>query len=178
VWSDDKLAERVAFMHENVGTDALVEHFIEGRELYVGVVGDTRLDVFPFWELHIDKLRADAPKLATRRVKWDVAYQKRRGVRTARAEDLSPATQREMVRTTKRLYKALGLSGYARVDFRLDADGKPWFLEANPNPDIMYGGEFAETAEAAGIEYEDLLQRIVNLGLRQRRRITPSAAVE
>ena len=173
VWTDDKLAERVAFMHHSVGTPALVEQFIEGRELYVGVVGDTRLQVFPAWELHIDNLRADAPKIATRRVKWDLAYQERRGVRTARAQ-IDAAIERELVRTTKRLYRALGLSGYARIDFRLDNDGHPWVLEANPNPDIMYGGEFAETAEAGGLEYEALLQRILNLGLSHRRQ--PSAA--
>jgi D-alanine-D-alanine ligase len=76
--------------------------------------------------------------------------------------------ERLLVKTTKRLYRLLQLSGYARVDFRLDAEGRPYFLEANPNADIGYGEEFAEAAEAAGIDYEPLLDRILAIGLRKR----------
>jgi D-alanine-D-alanine ligase len=76
--------------------------------------------------------------------------------------------ERLLVKTTKRLYRLLQLSGYARVDFRLDGEGRPYFLETNPNPEIGYGEEFAEAAEAAGIGYEPLLDRIIALGLRKR----------
>ncbi|MDD9932331.1 MAG: ATP-grasp domain-containing protein [Myxococcales bacterium] len=167
VSSDDKLAERVAFMHDKVGTSAIVEQYIDGRELYMGVLGDRRLQVLPVWELQIKNLRSDAPKIATRSVKWDPKYQKRRGVKIGPAEDLPQEVVRRLVHVTKRLYRVLGLSGYARVDFRLDKDNRPYFLEANPNPDIGYGEEFAEAAEAAGIEYEPLLNRILSLGLRR-----------
>ncbi|MGD8861339.1 MAG: ATP-grasp domain-containing protein [Myxococcales bacterium] len=167
VHSDEKLAERVAFVHEKIGTNAIVEQYIDGRELYVAVLGDRRLQVLPVWELHLAKLRSDAPRIATRRVKWDLKYQERRGVSIGPARDLPEDVHKRLVHITKRLYKLLGLSGYARVDFRLDAQGHPYFLEANPNPDVAYGEEFAEAAHAAGIPYEQLLNRIIQIGLRR-----------
>jgi D-alanine-D-alanine ligase len=168
VYTDEKLAERVEFMHAKVGTALILEQYIDGRELYVAVMGNKRLQVLPVWELEIRRLRSDAPKIATRRVKWNVKFQKRRGVKIGPARNLSPELERLLVKTTKRIYRLLQLSGYARVDFRLDAEGRPYFLEANPNADIAYGDEFAEAAEAAGIDYEPLLDRLLAIGLRKR----------
>ena len=168
VYNDEKLAERVEFMHAKVGTALILEQYIDGRELYVGVMGNKRLQVLPVWELEIRRLRADAPKIATRRVKWNLKYQKRRGVKIGPARNLSPELEQLLVKTTKRIYRLLQLSGYARIDFRLDAEQRPYFLEANPNADIAYGDEFAEAAEAAGIAYEPLLNRLLNIGLRKR----------
>jgi D-alanine-D-alanine ligase len=165
--NDDKLAERVAFMHAHVGTNLILEQYVDGRELYVAVMGNSRLRTLPIWELEMGRLRSDAPKIATRRVKWNSEFQKRHGVEIGPARDLPPELERLLVRTTKRLYRFLQLSGYARVDFRLDAQGRPYFLEANPNPDIGYGEEFAEAAEAAGIDYEPLLDRLLAIGLRK-----------
>jgi D-alanine-D-alanine ligase len=166
--NDEKLAERIEFMHANVGTSLILEQYVDGRELYVGVMGNSRLQVLPVWELEIRRLRSDAPRIATRRVKWNLKFQERRGVEIGPARDLPPEVERLLVKTTKRLYRLLQLSGYARVDFRLDAEGRPYFLEANPNADIGYGEEFAEAAEAAGIDYEPLLDRLLAIGLRKR----------
>ena len=168
VYNDEKLAERIDFMHAHVGTGLILEQYVDGRELYVGVMGNTRLQVLPVWELEMRKLRSDAPRIATRQVKWNRKFQKRRGVELGPARDLPPEVERLLVKTTKRLYRLLQLSGYARVDFRLDAEGRPYFLEANPNPEIGYGEEFAEAAEAAGIDYEPLLDRLIAIGLRKR----------
>ena len=168
VYNDEKLAERVDFMHAKVGTNLILEQYVDGRELYVGIMGNARLQVLPVWELEMRKLRLDAPRIATRQVKWNTKLQKRRGVKLGPARDLPPEVERLLVKTTKRLYRLLQLSGYARVDFRLDGEGRPYFLEANPNPEIGYGEEFAEAAEAAGIGYEPLLDRIIGLGLRKR----------
>jgi D-alanine-D-alanine ligase len=166
--NDERLAERIAFMHANVGTGLILEQYVDGRELYVGVMGNARLQVLPVWELEMRRLRSDAPRIATRRAKWNLKFQKRRGVEIGPARALPPEVERLLVKTTKRLYRLLQLSGYARVDFRLDTEGRPYFLEANPNPDIGYGEEFAEAAEAAGIDYEPLLDRILAIGLRKR----------
>jgi len=166
--NDEKLAERIEFMHANVGSSLILEQYVDGRELYIGVMGNSRLQVLPVWELEMRRLRADAPKIATERVKWSRKFQKRRGVKIGRARNLPPEVERLLVKTSKRIYRALELSGYARVDFRLDAQGQPYFLEANPNPEIGYGEEFAEAAEAAGIDYEPLLGRILAIGLRKR----------
>jgi len=125
--------------------------------------------VLPVWELSLDQLRPDAPKIATRSAKWDLRFQKRRKVLIGPAENLSADVQRQLDRTTRRLYRALGLSGYARIDFRLSKDERPYFLEANPNPDIGYETEFSEAALEAGMEYSALMQRILNLGLRRAR---------
>jgi D-alanine-D-alanine ligase len=166
--NDEKLAERIEFMHANVGTSLILEQYVDGRELYVGVMGNTRLQVLPVWELEMRGLRSDAPRIATRQVKWNPKFQERRGIEIGPARDLPPEVERLLVKTTKRLYRLLQLSGYARVDFRLDAKGRPYFLEANPNADIGYGAEFAEAAKAAGIDYEPLLDRILAIGLRKR----------
>lgn len=168
VHNDEKLAERVEFMHAKAGTNLILEQYIDGRELYVGVMGNKRLQTLPVWELEMRQLRPDAPRIATRQVKWNVKLQKRRGVKIRRARNLPPELEQHLVKTTKRLYRLLQLSGYARADFRLDAEGRAYFIEANANPDLGYGSEFAEAAEAAGIDYEPLLNRLIAIGLRRR----------
>lgn len=165
VHNDEKLAERVAFIHERVRTHAIVEEFILGRELYVGVMGDARVTCLPVWELEIANLPANAQLIATRRAKWDLKYQDRRAVLIGRAEGLPPELERRLAHISRRAYRALGLGGYARIDYRLDANHQPYFLEANPNPDIAEESEFADAALAAGLEYPRLLGRLLKLGL-------------
>lgn len=166
--NEDKLQERVAFIHKSVGTDAIVERYIEGRELYVGVLGNSRLEVFPVWELRLKGLPDEARHIATARVKWSPKYRKKYGIKSGEATGLPEGMPRQIQNLAKRVYRELYLSGYARIDMRLDSSGKIYVLEANPNPEIAYGEEFAESAEKAGISYELLLQRVVNLGLRWR----------
>jgi D-alanine-D-alanine ligase len=168
VQNEEQLRERTAFVHSQIGTDAIAEHFIDGRELYVGVIGNQRLQTFPVWELTFTKGPDDAPLIATSKVKWDEGYQKRHGVRYARAKDLPEGCEQKLTRLCKRAYRLLNLSGYARMDLRLTGEGKLYLLEANPNPQLSYGDEFAEAAEAAGISYEALLTRILSLGLSYR----------
>jgi len=168
VEDDTKLAERVHFMHDTFGTDAIVERYIDGRELYVAVLGNQRLQVFPVWELLFTKMPEGLWHIATDRVKWSRAYQNKRGIKTAAAKNLPDGVAERIYHLCRRIYRTLDLSGYARIDLRLDAEGKVYVLEANPNPQLAYGEDFAESAECAGVEYPDLVQRIVNLGLRWR----------
>jgi D-alanine-D-alanine ligase len=156
----------VEFIHRNVGTAALCEEYIDGRELTIAVLGNARLETGPVWELTMPKLPDSAPRIVTSRVKWDLAYQKEIGLQTSEALDLSLAKGKEIARLAKRLYKALGLSGYARIDLRMDAQERIWVLEANPNPDLCFGEDFAESLERRGYQYPELLQKILNLGLR------------
>jgi D-alanine-D-alanine ligase len=165
--TDEALAERVAFIHERIGTAAIAEQYIAGRELYVGVLGNDRLRVLPVWELQFGNMPQDAWPIATERVKHDPDYQERRGILHGPAKDLAPELQARIQRTAKRIYRTLQLDGYARIDFRLSADGVPYFLEANPNPEIAESQEFATAARHDGIAYPDLLQRIVGLGMRR-----------
>ena len=167
VADDDKLAERVAFIHKRVRTDAIVERFIDGRELYVGLLGNGRLQVFPVWELLFTKAPDELPKIATEKVKWDAGYRERHGITTALAKGLSDGQITHIKNLCKRIYRVLELSGYARIDLRLDAEGRVYVLEANPNPQLAYGEDFAESAEKAGVSYNGLIQRIVNLALQR-----------
>jgi D-alanine-D-alanine ligase len=163
--SDERLLERVRFVHENIGSDALVEEYIEGRELYVAAIGNDRVRTLPVWELDFGKLPESGEPIATERVKHSLEYQKKHGIDARRAESLDPAVERALVRTTRRVYHMLELDGYARVDYRLTPDGRIYLLEANPNPEIAEKEEFASAALAAGVSYRQLLQRLVTLAL-------------
>lgn len=165
VHNDTTLAERVRFIHQSVKTDAIAEQYIAGRELYAAVIGNQRREVLPIWELDFSGLPKGVPRIATRKVKWDVAYQEKRDIYIDRAQNLDPATEDEIVRVSKRVCRRLGIDGYARIDYRLDDEGRLYFLEANPNPQIADGEEFASAADAAGMPYNDLLQRIVRIGI-------------
>ncbi|MDR1989469.1 MAG: ATP-grasp domain-containing protein [Acidobacteriaceae bacterium] len=164
--SDEKLKERVAFIHHSIGTAAIVEQYVEGRELYVGVLGNQLLQSLPVWELFFTNMPADAKRIATDRVKWSVKYQQKYGIESGPAKDLADVDSERIQHICKRAYRALELSGLARIDLRLDASGQVWVIEANPNPQIAKGEDFAASAEKAGLGYETLLQRLLNLGLR------------
>jgi len=164
--SDEKLRERVAFIHESIRTAAIVEQYIEGRELYVGIIGNQTLQALPVWELFFTNMPPDVKRIATDRVKWSVKYQKKYGIESVPARDLPEGLAERIQHLCRRAYRALEVSGFARVDLRLDADGHVWVIEANPNPQIAKGEDFAASAEKAGIPYESLLQKLVNLGLR------------
>ena len=165
--SDDKLAERVTFIHEKIGTPAIAEQYVEGRELYVGVLGNERLWALPVWELHFGNMTPGSWRIATEKVKHDPNYQERRGILHGPAKDLAPELCARIQRTAKRIYRTLGLDGYARIDFRLSAEEIPYFLEANPNPEIANSQEFAAAALHDGLEYPELLHRILALGIRR-----------
>jgi D-alanine-D-alanine ligase len=166
VESDEKLKERVTFIHESIGTAAIAEQYIEGRELYVAILGNQALQALPVWELFFTNMPAEARRIATDRVKWSVKYQKKYGIDSGPAHELAEGVGDKLQHTCKRAYRAIELSGYARIDLRLDEAGNPWVLEANPNPQIAKGEDFAASAAKAGIGYEALLQRIINLGMR------------
>jgi len=164
----DKLAERVKFIHRSLGTDAIVERYIEGRELYVGVMGNQRLRVLPVWEMLFTNMPPQVRRFATNRVKWSHAYQKKHGITSAAATDLPAGVVENIQHLCRRIYRTLSLTGYARVDFRLDAEGRMNVLEANPNPQLARDEDFADSAERAGLSYADLLQAIINLALARR----------
>jgi len=162
------LRERVEFIHQHVQSDALVEEYIEGRELYIGILGNSRLTTFPVWEMDFGNLTGVQSRIATRAVKWDKAYQERHGISTHAARDLGETQQAQLEKLAKRIYRALHMSGYGRLDLRMRDDGRIFLLEANANPDLTYGEDFAESAAATGLGYDNLIKRIVNMGLAYR----------
>jgi D-alanine-D-alanine ligase len=164
--SDERLKERVAFIHESIGTAALVEQYIEGREMYVGILGNQTLQAMPVWELFFTNMPEGAKHIATDRVKWSVKYQKKYGIDSGPAAELTESRAEGIQHLCKRAYRALELSGYARIDLRIDDTGNAWVIEANPNPQIARGEDFAASAEKIGLSYETVIQRILNLGMR------------
>lgn len=166
VYDAAKLAERIEFIHSSIGTAAIAEQYIDGREIYVGLIGNYQLRAFPVWELTFANLPEGAPAIATGRVKWNLKHQQKLGVTSGRAQNLSPAQLSKLNQLSKRIYRALCLSGYARLDFRMSADGTFYLIEANPNPDLSQSEDFAESAKSAGLGYSKLLDRILQLGRR------------
>jgi D-alanine-D-alanine ligase len=165
VMEERKLRERVGFVHASVGTDALIEQFIDGREFYVGVLGNSQLTVLPIWEMDFRNMPEDARRIATERVKWSLKYQDKYGITSREAGDLSEFQTARIRQLAKQAYGILGLNGYARIDFRMDQDGNVFVLEANPNPQIARDEDFADSAKRAGISYSDLIQRTLEVGL-------------
>ena len=164
---DAKLAERVDFIHRQTKTHAIAEQYIAGREIYVSVIGNQRLQCYTPWELVIEKLPEGAPNIATSKLKWDPAYQEKVGVVTKAAE-IDKKMRIKLERLSKKIYRTLFLSGYARLDYRVTDDGEIYLLEANPNPQIANQEDFADSAKHCGVDYEPLLQKIMALGLRYR----------
>ena len=163
-----RLKERIEFVHEQVKSDALVEEYIDGRELYVGVMGNERLTRLPVWEMAFGSMPDSLAAIATRKVKWDKRYQAKYGISTHAATDLAPAVLAALDRLSRRIYRALGMSGYARMDFRVTAQSQIYVLEANANPNLEAEEDFAASARAAGNTYGQLLERLMDLGLKYR----------
>jgi len=164
VANEEQLVKRVKYIHDTILTPAIVEQFIDGRELYVGVMGNHRLRVFPVWEMSFAKMTDSNWRIATERVKWSVKYQKRHGIDTAEAQ-LANGLAAKIQHLAKRTFRALDLSGYARIDFRMDASGKPYVIEANANPQLAQAEDFAQSVKCAKMSYPRLLERIMALGV-------------
>jgi D-alanine-D-alanine ligase len=166
VQNEEQFRERVGFIHEKYNSDAIAEEYIEGRELYVSIMGNVRLTVFPIRELVFREVPPNEPKIATYNAKWDDEYRKRWGLENQFAEDLDPALVAKVQETCKDIYRLLTIDGYARVDLRLTAEKKLYFIEANPNPILASDEDFALSAGKGGLPYPQLIERIVRLGMK------------
>lgn len=169
VSNDEQFKERVQFIHDKYTNDVIAEEYIHGRELYVSLMGDLRLQEFPIRELVFKEVPPDEPKIATFKAKWDDEYRERWGLKNQFAEDLDPAVARNIQQTCKRIYRLLTLDGYARMDLRLTANNEVYFIEANPNPILAADEDFALSAAKAGVPYPQLIDRIARHGLRAER---------
>ena len=161
------MRSRVAALHEG-SSGAIVEEYVDGRELTVGVLGNRRPAALPIWETFFRGLARGAPRIATCAVKWNSGYRRERRVTSGPAAGLPAALSNTIAALALRAYKVLGLSGFARIDFRLDARGRAFVIDVNPNPDIGFGEDFARSAAHAGIRGPQLLKRIVDLALAYR----------
>lgn len=167
VRSEVELRDRVAAIHDLSRTDAIAEQFIEGRELYLGVMGNRVATTFPVWELDLSRLPEGSPRIVTERMKRSLAYQKKYNIDSGPAQ-LSDADQRRIQALGRRIYHTLGLSGFARLDLRMTAEGGVYLIEANPNPQIAKDEDFAKSAAATGLTYPALLDKLLTLGISYR----------
>ena len=165
VETDENFRNRIGFIHEKYKSDAIAEEYIEGRELYVSIMGNVKLTVFPIRELIFREVPPNEPRIATYKAKWDEKYRKRWGLEGRFAENLDPALVSEIEKTCKEIYRLLTIDGYARIDLRLSAENKPYFIEANPNPHLAFDEDFAESAAKAEIKYPQLIEKIIRLGM-------------
>jgi D-alanine-D-alanine ligase len=165
VKDEASLQERVLHFFNKYKSDVIAESYIQGRELYVGIMGLKRLETYAVWELFFNKMPESAPKIATEKVKWDFNYREKYGITTGPAKKLSEQQVSVLKKMTKRSYRALGLSGYARMDYRMNEAGEIYLIEVNPNPDIGYKEDLSASAELDGVSYQELLKKIIRLGL-------------
>ncbi len=158
--------ERVKFIHENMKMDAIAEEYIEGRELYVAIIGNRRLKVLPFREMKFGELPEDA-RIATYKAKWDDNYRDKWGIKSTFSGKLADGIEEKITEICKRAYRALNIKSYIRFDIRLTSDGKVYIIEPNANPCIAKIDEVAQSAEKIDISYNQLIKKIVLLAFQK-----------
>lgn len=166
VENDQAFEERIRFIHERMNQEALAEEFIEGRELYVSILGNDRLHVFPFREVIFAEVPEGRPRFSTFKAKWDDAYRKKWGIQNIFADGLDENMRTRITEICKKAYRVLRVRGYGRIDLRVTSTGEIVLLEANPNPNLEREDEFAQSAMKAGLTYEALIQRILRLAFK------------
>ena len=155
--------ERAQFIHQKFDCDALIEEYIEGRELYVSVLGNRRLTVFPPREVFFDNMPTDVPRFATYHAKWNDAYRKKWGITNGVAREVSPEVEGDLPKISRNVYGWMKIRGCGRMDFRLTPEGELFVIEVNPNPSLSQDEDFAESAATAGMDYDSLITAILSL---------------
>jgi D-alanine-D-alanine ligase len=163
VESVKELMEKIHYIHEEFDSPALIEEYIEGREIYAAVLGNENPEVLPMVELDLSKLPKGTPKIAGKDVKWDKETEAYKVTKSAPAEDLEESTVKRLSDTALSAYNALKLRDYGRIDMRLTKKGEVFVIEANPNPWLASTAEFAMAAKKAGRTYTQLIAEIVDL---------------
>ncbi len=160
-----ELMERMDWLHANFNSPVLIEEYIEGREMYVGVIGNDKPEALPVVELDLSKLPDGTPRIAAAEVKWGKGTKAYRDTKSAVATDLAEDTVMALQQTAVAAYQALELRDYGRVDMRLQPDGRVHVIEVNPNPWLSSKAEFAMAARKSGRNYPQLVEEIVELAM-------------
>ncbi len=166
--NEDSLIERVRFIHEKMGMDAIVEEYIEGRELYVSILGNKKARVMPIREMKFGEFGEDEPRIATYKAKWDYEYREKWGIKNVFAGRLPNGLDKKIKQTCKKAYRVLNMQCYARFDIRITSGGLIYIIEANANPSLDRYDEIAQSAEKCGIPYNKLIQKIISLAFQRR----------
>lgn len=159
---ESEALERVKYVHQKFNCDVLIEEYIEGRELYLSVLGNHRLTVFPPREIFFEQMPEDAPKFATYHAKWNEKYREKWGIKNGPAKELPERVPQHLEQLAKKVYRLLKIRGFGRIDVRLTPAGEVFVIEANPNPSLAEDEDFAQSAADAGVKYDALVQEILN----------------
>ena len=170
VGSVKELMQRIQYVQEEFESPALIEEYIEGREIYASVLGNQEPEVLPLVELDMSRLPAGMPKVAGTEVKWEKDSEAYKATRSAPVEDLDEETISRLAETALAAYRTLKLRDYARIDMRLTGKGEVYVIEANPNPWLSSNSEFFMAAKKSGRTYADMIGEIVDLARSDRRR--------
>jgi len=165
VGSVKELMEKIHYIHEQFDSPALIEEYIEGREIYAAILGEEKPEALPLVELDLSKLPEGTPKIASTDVKWEKDSEAYRKTRSHVVEDMDEKTTERIQEKAIAAYQALKLRDYGRIDIRLTEKGEIYVLEANPNPWLSSGAEFAIAARKSGRTYTDLMRDIVDLAM-------------
>jgi D-alanine-D-alanine ligase len=171
VSSVKELMERVEYVQNEFDSPALIEEYIEGREIYAAILGSyERTEVLPLVELDLSQLPKGTPRIASRDVKFETDSRAYKLTKSAIAEDLDEETTKKLSETAVAAYRAVKLRDYGRIDMRLTPEGEVYVIEANPNPWLSSKHEFAMAAKKSGRSYTELIKAIVDLALERTRR--------
>lgn len=177
VSSVKELMERVEYVQNEFDSPALIEEYIEGREIYAAILGSyERTEVLPLVELDLSQLPKGTPRIASRDVKFETESEAYKLTQSKIVDDLDEETTQKLSETAVAAYRAVKLRDYGRIDMRLTPKGDVYVIEANPNPWLSSKHEFAMAAKKSGRSYTQLVERIVELAReRTRRADTPSS---
>ena len=164
VETDHQFKKRVRFLRDNYGHDVIAEEYIHGREVYVSLLGDRKLQVFPVREILFQDVPEGRPRIASYRAKWDYEYRWKWGIDNQFAR-LNPSLKRKIHRVGRQVFRLLKLTGYVRLDLRITPEDEVVFIEANPNPIVARHEDFAHAAVKSGLKYHELIQAILRIGL-------------
>jgi len=160
-----ELMERIDYIHAEFDSPALIEEYIEGRELYVGVLGNDKPQALPVVELDLSKLPEGTPKIAGSEVKWEEDTQAYKTTKPFFPDDLDEEVTRKLQETAVQAFQALQLRDYGRIDFRLAPDGTVHVLEVNPNPYLLPTAELSMAAKKSGRTFVSTVGEIVDLAM-------------
>lgn len=166
--SADDCTERILFIHKNMDKHAIVEEYIDGRELYVGVMGHKKVHVLPIWEMKFTQMPDDGPKIATYKAKWDENYRKKWGIKNELADSFPNGIAEKIRNTCKKAFKVLNIEGYVRFDLRITPNNDIYIIEANANPELADDEDFAASAKKGGLPYEKLIDNILKLAFQRK----------
>jgi len=165
--NEESFIERVKFIHQSLNMGAIAEEYIEGREFYMSVLGNKRIKALPLREMKFGEFSEEEPRIATYKAKWDYDYREKWGIKNVFAGRLPDGVDKKIEDVCKRAYRALNMECYARFDIRVSPSSRIYIIEANANPSLATNDEIAQSADRAGISYNKLLDRIINLGLQR-----------